>query len=192
MVKASKILLFVCILFLSGCAQKRPFLYPNAYLKQVGNERAQADIDRCMRLAAEYGTKSDSGEKVAKGTAAGAAVGGAAGAAGALTRGIIHSEQPDPVFRRFVEKCLREKGYEPIGWEVALKVHNEPLFEAAKRLIEGEYTHTISEGDATFSGIGGEWHIETYAIYGVFRTRGTLFFKGKIGYLHEDVSGTEV
>lgn len=91
-----------------------------------------------MRLAAEYGTKSDSGEKVAKGTAAGAAVGGAAGAAvgavfgnagrgaaagaaggaaGALTRGIIHSGQPDPVFRRFVEKCLREKGYEPIGWK---------------------------------------------------------------------------
>jgi len=56
--------------------------------------------------------------------------------------------------------------------------------------IEGEYTETISEGDATFRGIRGEWDIETYAIYGVFRTRGTLFFKGKIGYLHEDVSST--
>jgi len=56
--------------------------------------------------------------------------------------------------------------------------------------IEGEYTDTISEGDATFRGIHGEWDIETYAIYGVFRTRGTLFFKGKIGYLHEDVSST--
>ena len=56
--------------------------------------------------------------------------------------------------------------------------------------IEGEYTDTVSEGDATFGGIHGEWEIETYAIYGVFRTRGTLFFKGKIGYLHEDVSST--
>ena len=56
--------------------------------------------------------------------------------------------------------------------------------------IEGEYTETISEGDATFGGIRGDWDIETYAIYGVFRTRGTLFFKGKIGYLHEDVSST--
>jgi hypothetical protein len=65
--RVSKILLFICILFLSGYAQKRPALYPNAYLKQLGNERAQADIDRCMHLAAEYGTKSDSGKKVAKG-----------------------------------------------------------------------------------------------------------------------------
>ncbi len=64
------------------------------------------------------------------------------------------------------------------------------MFEAAKELIEGEYTDTVSEGDATFGGIHGEWEIETYAIYGVFRTRGTLFFKGKIGYLHEDVSST--
>jgi len=136
--KTSKIILFICILFLSACAQRRPVLYPNPYLKQVRNERAQSDIDECMRLAAEYGTKSDSGEKVAKKTAAGAAVGGAAGAAvgavfgnvgrgaaagaaggaaGALTRGIIRSGEPDPVFRRFVEKCLREKGYEPIGWK---------------------------------------------------------------------------
>jgi len=79
--RASKILLFICILFLSACAQKRPVLYPNAYLKQGGNEKVQSDIDECMRLAAEYGTKSESGEKVAKKTAAGAAVGGAAGAA---------------------------------------------------------------------------------------------------------------
>ncbi len=63
--KTSKIILFICILFLSACAQRHPVLYPNPYLKQVGNERAQSDIDECMRLAAEYGTKSDSGEKVA-------------------------------------------------------------------------------------------------------------------------------
>ena len=56
--------------------------------------------------------------------------------------------------------------------------------------VEGEYTDTISEGDATFGGIHGEWDIEAYAIYGVFRTQGTLFFKGKIGYLHEKVSST--
>ena len=136
--RASKILLFICILFLLGCAQRRPVLYPNPYLKQVGKETAQSDIDECMRLAAEYGTKSDSGEKLAKKTAAGAAIGGATGAAvgavfgnlgrgaaagaaggaaGALTRGIIRSGEPDPVFRRFVEKCLREKGYEAIGWK---------------------------------------------------------------------------
>jgi len=124
-------------MFFLGCAQQRPVLYPNYHLKQVGNDVAQADIDDCMHLAAEHGEKSSSGEKVARNTATGAAVGGATGAAvgavlgsagrgaaagaagggvGALTRGILRSGKPDSVFRRFVEKCLREKGYEPIGW----------------------------------------------------------------------------
>ena len=40
----------------------------------------------------------------------------AGGAAGVLTRGVIRSGDPDPTFRRFVEKCLRDKGYEPVGW----------------------------------------------------------------------------
>ena len=140
MVKPPKtlgIMFFVCILLFSACAQKRPVLYPNYHLEEVGDEQAQADIDECMRFAAEYGAKSSSGGEVAKRTAGGAAVGGAAGAgigavtgsvgrgaaagaaggaAAALTRGIIRSGEPDPVFRRFVEKCLREKGYEPVGW----------------------------------------------------------------------------
>ena len=47
---------------------------------------------------------------------AGAGAGAAGGAAGALTRGVIRSGDPDPVYQRFVEKCLRDKGYEPIGW----------------------------------------------------------------------------
>jgi len=50
------------------------------------------------------------------GVGKGAAAGAAGGAAGALTRGVIHAGDPDPTFRRFVEKCLRDKGYEPIGW----------------------------------------------------------------------------
>lgn len=81
--------------------------------------------------------EAKSGERVAKGTATGAAVGGASGAAvgavfgkvgkgeaagalggaAALTSGLIRSGEPNPMFKRFVEKCLREKGYEPIGWK---------------------------------------------------------------------------
>ena len=141
MTRPSKIRLaciLACVFFLLACSQKRPVLYPTYYLEQVGNEVAQADIDECMRLADEYGASSSSGGKVAKGTAKGAAVGGAGGAAtgavlgsagrgaaagaagGAaigLTRGLFRSREPDPVFKRFVEKCLREKGYEPIGWK---------------------------------------------------------------------------
>ena len=133
-----KIIMIICIITLAGCASKRPVLYPNDKLKQVGNEQAQADIDECMRLATEYGAKEDAGGKIAKDTTASAAVGAAAGAAIAAvlggnvgrsaaagaagsgaataTRGAIDSGDPDAVFRSFVEKCLREKGYEAIGW----------------------------------------------------------------------------
>jgi hypothetical protein len=134
----SKLIVMVCTLFFWSCAQQRPVLYPNPYLQNVGNEKAQADIDECMRLADQYGAKEDVGGKIAKDTATGAAVGAAAGAAigavlgknvgraagagaagagaGALTHSAIRSGEADPLFRRYVEKCLQEKGYETIGW----------------------------------------------------------------------------
>jgi outer membrane lipoprotein SlyB len=120
-----------------GCAQQRPVLYPNPYFKTVGQERAEADINECIGLASEHGAKGDAGQQVAKDTAEGGAIGGAVGAgvgavlgsvgrgaaagaaggaAGALTRGLFRSGEPDSVFRGFVDRCLREKGYEPIGW----------------------------------------------------------------------------
>ena len=120
-----------------GCAEKRPVLYPNDRLQQVGNDAAQRDIDACIRLAKEGGADADKGVDVAKDTAGGALVGGAAGtaagavlgslgrgaAAGAaggaavgLTKGILQSGDPDPVFKNFVDRCLREKGYDPVGW----------------------------------------------------------------------------
>jgi outer membrane lipoprotein SlyB len=133
------IFLFIIPLFspLLSCSQKRPVLYPNSYLKHVGKEFAEADIDDCIQLAKDYGVDSKSGDRIPKQTAKGAAVGGATGAAvGAVTgnlgrgtavgaaggaaaagtREALRSGDPDPVFKRFVEKCLRDKGYEPIGW----------------------------------------------------------------------------
>jgi uncharacterized protein YcfJ len=125
------------LMVLWACAQQRPVLYPNAHLKYVGKEASVADTDECIQLAIDYGTKEDSGTRIAKDTAKGAAVGGAAGtavgavtgnagrgaAAGAagggaasMTRSMINSGKPDPVFKRFVEQCLRDKGYLPIGW----------------------------------------------------------------------------
>ena len=40
----------------------------------------------------------------------------AAGAIGGLFRGLFRSREPDPVFRNYVDQCLRERGYQPIGW----------------------------------------------------------------------------
>ncbi len=129
--------LIVAAIFLGGCASQGPVLYPNAYLKKVGEEQAQRDVADCKRLADEY-VRSNEGAQVAKSTAAGGAggavvgtavgavtgdigrgagVGAVAGAAGGLVRGVSKASQPDPVYKSFVNKCLRDKGYEPIGWK---------------------------------------------------------------------------
>jgi outer membrane lipoprotein SlyB len=136
--KTLNVLAFSCLLLLVACSQKRPVLYPNYHLQQVGDETAQTEIDDCIHSAKEYGTSSSSSGKTAKSTARGGAVGAAGGAAtgavfGSVGRGaaagaaggaavgclqgLFRSPEPDPVFKRFVEKCLREKGYEPIGWK---------------------------------------------------------------------------
>ena len=96
-----------------------------------------ADTDECIQLAIDYGAREDSGTRVAKDTARGAAIGGAAGTAvgavrgnagrgaavgaagggaASMTRSALNSGKPDPVFKRFVEQCLRDKGYQPVGW----------------------------------------------------------------------------
>ncbi len=130
--------LLLALLILWGCADKRPVLYPNAHLKQVGEEAARRDVDECFRYAQESGAEGSKGTEIAKNTAGGAAMGGAVGAAtgavlgnlgrgtaagaaggaaGGLVKGIFDSADPDPVFKNFVDRCLREKGYESIGWK---------------------------------------------------------------------------
>lgn len=131
-----KILLVLSILSLAGCATG-PVLYPNAHLQEVGGEQSRKDIAECEALADAY-VKSDAGIAAAKetavGGAAGAVIGGAAGAvtrnlgrgigvgaavggASGLVRGIIKGSEPSPLYKNFVNKCLQEKGYEPIGWQ---------------------------------------------------------------------------
>jgi hypothetical protein len=129
--------LFLAAMVLVGCADKRPVLYPNARLNQVGQEAAQKDVDACMDYAKSGGAASDKSTEIAKDTAGGALIGGAVGtatgavlgnlgtgaaagvaggAAAGLTKGLLDSGDPDPVFKSFVDRCLREKGYDPIGW----------------------------------------------------------------------------
>lgn len=137
--KLGKTLLFVgvAVLFFSGCASRGPILYPNDYLKTVGEERSRIDIQECERQAAEY-VKSEAALNTAKsaaiGAGAGAVIGGAIGAvtgnlgkgaamgaAGGGTSGFLsglfRTSQPGPVHKNYVDRCLREKGYEPIGWK---------------------------------------------------------------------------
>ncbi len=96
------------------------------------------DIDECIRLGKQYVSQRSRASEVAlrttrnaaiaaaTGAAISAVVGGnvgeaaAAGAAGAGTATVagevIRSGEPDPLFKNFVERCLRDKGYEVMGW----------------------------------------------------------------------------
>ena len=136
-----KIAVPVLILFaltLIGCAaSQRPVLYPNNHLKTVGNAQAQRDIDECMQTAEAY-VKKNQESKVAEGAVKGGAVGAATGAAvgavtgnfgrglaagaaggaaGGATYGLFKAAEPSPVFKQFTNRCLKEKGYEPMGWQ---------------------------------------------------------------------------
>jgi hypothetical protein len=145
MTKLNAIIFAAGIAALVGCAAQRPVLYPNAHLSQVGTTAAERDIELCMRMAEDFVAsdgrtgKALEGAAVAGGAgaavgaaagaaggsvvgragidaAAGAAGGGAAGVIGALIYGLSSRHDPDPVYKNFVNRCLRERGYDPIGW----------------------------------------------------------------------------
>lgn len=130
-------LLFLATLLLGACGAKRPVLYPNEHLKQIGKAKANQDIDDCIRLANEYqagGSRAgeiakDTGKAGVVGAATGAvigaltgnfgratAIGGAGAATATMGTGIMRSDEPDPVFKQFVDQCLRDKGFQPVGW----------------------------------------------------------------------------
>lgn len=128
------------LLLMSGCAAPKPILYPNAHLKQVGESAAAQDIEDCSAMAKEAGATPSQGKggQVAGSTAAGGVIGSAAGAVGGavvghpgrgamvgaaggatggLLRGLFRKSPPSQAFKQFVNRCLQERGYEPVGWE---------------------------------------------------------------------------
>ena len=127
------------LLALGGCASSQsPVLYPNAKLKQVGREQASRDIEECRKLADDY-VQSTAAKDVTKGAAVGGAAGAAIGAVGGAvsgrgagtgaavgaatgaTAGAVHGAakqtEPSPVYKRYVDRCLGERGYAVIGWQ---------------------------------------------------------------------------
>jgi len=136
----SRLSLFaVCVLYVGCAGTPNPVLYPNNHLKQVGQVAADRDIAECRQLASSSGVVETRDGKVAGQAAGGAAIGGgsaggwgqvrgndageralagaAAGAAAGTVRGAMNSGQTSPVYRNFVQKCLRDRGYEVIGWQ---------------------------------------------------------------------------
>jgi hypothetical protein len=134
------LLALTAVLGLAGCASPEPILYPNDHLRAVGQQAAERDIAECRALAEQAGASAGDGkaERAAGRTvggggigAAGGAVGGAiggspgtgaaigaaSGAATGLLSSLFSSPRPSGAYQNFVNRCLAERGYEPIGWE---------------------------------------------------------------------------
>jgi len=115
-------------LLMLGCARlQHPVLYPNTHLQQVGQQQAEQDIAVCREMA-EAHVQSSAGREIARDTAiggvGGAAVGAVGGAVGAATgatagllSGLFKKTAPSPAYKDFVDRCLRERGYEVVGWQ---------------------------------------------------------------------------
>lgn len=124
---------------ISACTtSKGPVLYPNQQVKEVSDEQIDQDIRECVELAESTGARSNSVEQETKETATDATEGAITGAAtgavlgnagvgaatGAINRGLNRffyglgrTNEPSAAYKRIVERCLVDKGYEPIGWE---------------------------------------------------------------------------
>jgi hypothetical protein len=134
------LLLCTVALLLAGCSAHKPILYPNEHYQRVGAEAAESDIKDCMALAELAGASPSEGKTAqsAAGTVAGGAIGSAAGAAGGaivghpgrgamvgaaggatagFLRGLFKRSPPSGAFTNYVNRCLRERGYDPTGWD---------------------------------------------------------------------------
>jgi hypothetical protein len=132
------VLCITLITLLGACASSQPILYPNEQAKEVGNEQVRKDINECTKLAKDSGASSSGAAETAKETAGSATEGAATGAAtgavtgnagtaaavGAISRGMSRlfsgmrqNKGPSAAYKEIVERCLRDKGYEPVGWK---------------------------------------------------------------------------
>lgn len=133
------VLIIIGVLF-SACAAPKPILYPNSHYQQVGEAGAERDIAECSEMAQDAGAKPSRGKtgQIAGSTAGGGAIGSAAGAAGGaivghpgrgamigaasgatggFLRGLFRKSPPSEAYKQFVVRCLKERGYDPVGWE---------------------------------------------------------------------------
>lgn len=129
---ASAAALLMATLMMTGCGASRPVIYE-------GGPAAKQDVDECMRLARQGGADAAKGNEVVRDTATGAAMGAAAtgvygavrgysdlgnraaagaaaGAAVGLIRGGVKASEPSGTFKGYVNRCLRERGYDVVGW----------------------------------------------------------------------------
>jgi len=103
----------VGVIVITGCASQRPVLYPNEHIRRVGSIVADRDIDDCIRRAEESRSAGDAKAAGEAGTGASASV---PSSPAATISGLFGKPELSSIQKVFVNKCLRDKGYDPIGW----------------------------------------------------------------------------
>jgi outer membrane lipoprotein SlyB len=97
----------IIVVVIAGCASQRPVLYPNEYTRRVGKLTADQDIDDCIKRAKEPGAAA---------VVEPASV-GPPDSQGAAISELFEKFELSPGQKVFVNKCLRDKGYDPVGWK---------------------------------------------------------------------------
>jgi hypothetical protein len=136
----SKLAAVATLAVLTGCASVATPVVYNKADKRGAAERAQADIQHCRQQAeAVVGVNTVKAQKVGSSTAKRGAVefvdkavesivnssrnamekarGAAAGVmAGSLTSVVLNWNEPDSVYREYVDLCMKERGHKVLGW----------------------------------------------------------------------------
>jgi hypothetical protein len=140
--RASTVLIFLLLINLVACAGPQPILKSNTQLQLYGKDTAEREAAVCglkaERSGLHHGTNRSGnagagavlgiigGAAVGAstgliggptGVALGAAAGGAVGGVLGLFAGTYKTLEPQQDYAAFVERCLKEKGYETIGWQ---------------------------------------------------------------------------
>lgn len=132
------LLMLALVVGAAGCAHQEPRFYPNATSQSKSKAQQDRDVEQCKALAESQGLDYDDGGDIAASTVRGGVIGGASGAvigavigdsgrnaavgaASGATYGFFGSlfrpNRPHPTYRNFVNRCLRDKGYDTIGWK---------------------------------------------------------------------------
>src|SRR5207245_9339092 len=91
--------------------------------RQVADNHVQSTAAKDVAKGAAVGGAAGAaigavgGAVSGRGAGTGAAVGAARGATAGAVHGAAKQTEPSPVYKRYVDRCLGERGYEVIGWQ---------------------------------------------------------------------------
>jgi outer membrane lipoprotein SlyB len=135
---SKRITAIALLALVAACGMRKPVVFKDDHYQEVGEAQVQQDVSDCMEVAkSEVGAGSGELGQTATRTATGTVVGGAAGAAGGaiwgnpgrgaasgavagfvggLLSSLFGKKEPDPVYKGYVDRCLRQRGYDVAGW----------------------------------------------------------------------------